>query len=513
MSRPTPTATSDPSFQELTERWHEIRQLESVEALLSWDQETGMPAAAATGRSHQLSTIATLLHDRLTSDELRRAVEDTLESAATPLESALAREAHRRTERARAIPRRLAGELAAAGAVGAAAWQKARAENRIEPFRPALEHMIGLKREQAAALASIPGARPGDLYDALLDEYEPGARTAELDPMFAQLERELAPRARELPAEPAVAGTPGPKAPTYALERQAEVGRRVVAAIGFDLERGRIEASAHPFCITIGSDDVRFTWRTSPLDLRPGLFGFLHEAGHALYEQGLPAELFSTPVGGAASLGVHESQSRLWENLVGRSLGFCRWLWTWLPDTLPGLPWAGPEALWRHFHEMSRGLIRVDADQVTYNLHILIRYRLERRLLARELEVADLEEAWNAAYGETLGLTPADAGSGVLQDIHWAIGLFGYFPTYTLGNLAASQLFEAALRDLGPLEPRFAEGDFAPLLAWLRDRVHRLAATRSPAQTIASATGGALHAGAFLRHVEALFEEVPGMLA
>ncbi|HVS65728.1 MAG TPA: carboxypeptidase M32 [Thermoanaerobaculia bacterium] len=490
-----------PAIEELHEWWAEIRRLESIEALLSWDQETGMPASAAIGRSQQLSTVATLLHDRLTSDQLQRAIEKALQAEGTPLESAVALEARRRSGRALAIPRRLAGELAAAGAVGAASWQQARAENSFDRFQPALERMIRLKREQAAAI----GAASGDLYDALLDEYEPETRAADLDRLFSHLESELSPRARALPVAPAAAVAGG--APAYPLERQREVGLRVVAALGFDPARGRIDASAHPFCITIGPDDVRFTWRADVHDLRPGLYGFLHEAGHALYEQGLPPDLFESPAGGAASLGLHESQSRLWENLVGRSPGFCRWLWAWLPEHLP-VPFSTAEQLWAHVHEMARGAIRVDADQVTYDLHILARYRLERSLLSGDLEVGELIDAWHAVYADLLGVTPADANHGVLQDIHWAIGLFGYFPTYTLGNLAASQLFEAACAELGDLDAGFAGGEFAPLLGWLGERVHRLAATVSPAEVIVRATGRPLQADAFLRHVHELFEQM-----
>jgi carboxypeptidase Taq len=497
---PTPPIPRPPAVVELERLWGEIRRLEAVEALLSWDQETMMPARATAARSEQIATLAAIVHDRLTSDELQRAIEEAEREASGPEERAAAAEARRRTGRALAIPRRLAGELAAAAALGTDAWQRARADGGFQSFRPALDRLIGLKREQATLLSGPDAA----LYDALLDEYEPGARAADLDRLFAELEPELVALTRELPAEPGVAKETG--AARYPLASQRDAGARVVRAIGFDEQRGRVDSSAHPFCIGLGRDDVRITWRADPDDFRPGLLGFLHEAGHALYEQGLPAHLADSPVGGAASLGIHESQSRLWENQVGRSRGFCRWLWSWLPELLPAVPFSDAEALWRHLHELRRGLIRVDADEVTYNLHVLARYRLEKALLSAELTVGDLPEAWRVEYHRLLGLTPPSDRLGVLQDIHWAIGLIGYFPTYTLGNLAASQMFEAAVAELGNLDAAFERGDFAPVLSWLRERVHSVGATLPPREVVVRATGRPLEAAAFLRHVERLVE-------
>ncbi|HVS12543.1 MAG TPA: carboxypeptidase M32 [Thermoanaerobaculia bacterium] len=501
MAEAAPAPCRHPAFTELERRWTEIRHLESVAALLSWDQETMMPAGATAARSAQTATVAATVHDRLTAEELQRVIEEAEVAAAEPLQRAAVAEARRLTRRALAIPRRLAGELAAAAALGTEAWQRARAEDRFAPFRPALQRLVELKWEQATLLSSGSGP-DGDPYDALLDEHEPGARAADLDRLFASLEPELVALGRALP----VATPPAPPAASarYPLAAQREAGVRVARALGFDESRGRIDASAHPFCVGLDPTDVRLTWRAEPDDFRPALLGCLHEAGHALYEQGLPPALAHGPLGGAASLGVHESQSRLWENRVGRSRGFCRWLFTWLPELLPALPCADPDELWRHLHELRRGPIRVDADEVTYDLHVLTRYRLEKALLSSQLEVADLPDAWNEEYRGLLGLTPTSDRTGVLQDIHWAVGLFGYFPTYTLGNLAAHQLFEAAVAKLGDLDADFERGDFAPLLGWLRDHVHSLAATLPPRELIRRATGRPLETDPFLRHVRGL---------
>jgi carboxypeptidase Taq len=274
--------------------------------------------------------------------------------------------------------------------------------------------------------------------------------------------------------------------------------------VGFDLSRGRIDSSAHPFCMGIHNDDVRITWRASEHDFRPGLFGLLHEMGHALYEQGLPLELRDTPLGGAASVAVHESQSRLWENHVGRSHGFCRWLLPHLKGALPGAAVRSAHELQLSLLEVRPSLIRVDADELTYHLHIVVRFRLERALIAAELEVDDLPGAWNDAYRETLGIEPSGDLDGVLQDIHWACGLFGYFPTYTLGSLIAAQLFEAAERELGALDDAFAAGDFSALLGWLRSRVHAHGARLTAAQLVAHATGSALSIAPLLSRARVL---------
>jgi len=300
---------------------------------------------------------------------------------------------------------------------------------------------------------------------------------------------------------------------TFPRAAQLELGRRVALRMGFDFEAGRLDAAAHPFCSAFDPGDVRLTWRSTESDFRPALFGIMHEAGHGLYEQGLPAAWSRTPLGHAASLGVHESQSRLWENLVGRGRPFWTWALPHLHELFPAQRGVTVEQLWPALHTVTPSLIRTEADQTTYNLHVVARYELERALFAGELGVRDLPAAWDDAYLDLLGLRAPSVADGVLQDIHWSMGAFGYFPTYALGNLINAQLWDAARAALPGLEQGFAGGDFAPLLGWLRDKVHRHARRLGARELIAQATGRPLSADAFLAHVRTTAEEVYGVRA
>jgi carboxypeptidase Taq len=487
--------------------WGVIRDLESAQQLLEWDQETYMPVGGAAARGRVLATLAGLRHDRLTTPELAETVGLLAETEPGEGEwGAQAREARRQLRRAAAVPRRLAEEIAAASSAGLAAWQEARPRRDFAILAPSLDRLLALKREEAACLAE--GGQP---YDAMLDLYEPGATAAELAPLFAALRARLVPLVRAVVAsgravdEAVVRGT-------YPREAQRELGAWVAAQIGFDFTAGRLDLSAHPFCMGIDRRDVRLTWRADEQDFRPGLMGVLHEMGHGLYDQGLPEEWQGTPLGEAASVGVHESQSRLWEILVGRGRAFWRWLHPHFRRAFPGQGPAVSE-LWGVLHAIRPSLIRVEADEATYNLHVLVRFELERALFDGSLSLADLPAAWDDAYEATLGLRPAHHGEGVLQDLHWPAGYFGYFPTYTLGTLAAVQLHHAAERALGGLEEALAAGDFAGLLGWLREHVHRHGSRLPPAELVARAAGGPLSAEPFLAHVEAVARELYGVAA
>jgi len=484
---------SDPAERFLA-LWGEIADLEDAAGLLSWDQETCMPRKGGARRARLQATLAGLRHARLVAPELGELVERCGERAEPgSVLAAQVREARRVLGRVTRVPERLARERAQAASEGHEAWNAARQASDFALFRPALERIVALAREVAGIL-SVPGGHP---YDVWLDEYEPGARTVDVAELLGDLAAELVPLVRaaaETGRRPDVAILRG----DYPPERQLAFAREVVERFGFDFGRGRIDVAPHPFCSGFGPDDVRLTWRSDPADFRPALFGILHEAGHGLYEQNLPSELARTPVGGACSLGVHESQSRLWENLVGRSLSFWRW-------ALPGLQRAFPAARSIRLEELlpvlntvEPSLIRVEADQGTYDLHVCLRFELERALFAGELEVADLPQAWNEGSQRILGLAPRNDAEGVLQDIHWSMGAFGYFPTYTLGNLTAAQLFEAARRDLGDLDEAFQKGEFQPLATWLRERVHRHGSLFPAAELIARATGAPLSSAAYL---------------
>jgi carboxypeptidase Taq len=474
--------------------WREIRHLDAVEALLSWDQETCMPAAGVQGRAAALATLAGLRHERLVAPELGGCLEECAGSGDAELEAQVER-ARWRVDRAVRVPVGLARDLAETSSLALAAWQEARRRSDFALFRPLLERMIELKRREAEAIA--PAGRP---YDVLLDEHEPGASESQLAPLFRELVGELVPLVAAVGAR-GVEVDESPALGRFAPPAQEAFGREVARAIGFDFEAGRLDPSTHPFCTGIGRRDVRMTWRWQEDDFRPALFGIVHESGHGLYEQGLPESWIGTPIGEAASVGVHESQSRLWENHVARSRAF----WTWaLPGFRRWFPDAGagaPDELWATLHVVRPSLIRVEADEVTYNLHVAVRFEIERALFAGELDAAGLPERWSLLYAELLGQRPPDDRQGVLQDIHWALGSFGYFPTYTLGTLAAAQLYEAAGRDVADLEADIAGGDFGRLLTWLRERIHRHGSRYPAAELIARATGGELTPRAFLAHV------------
>jgi carboxypeptidase Taq len=417
------------------------------------------------------------------------------------------REARRRYDRAIKLPTRLVEEISRVTSLAQHHWVQARNESRFETFQPWLEQIIALKREEAAAL----GHGDGVPYDALMDDYEPGAKTADIARVFAELRRELVPLVQ------AISGTS--KRPDvsiierrYPKEAQRAFARMAAEAIGFRFQDGRLDESTHPFCTGLGPGDCRLTTRYDELHFPGAFFGVLHEAGHGIYEQGLDPAAFGTPIGDAASLGIHESQSRMWENFVGRSRSF----WT---HFYPTAQKSFPEALasvacddfYSAINDVRPSLIRVEADEVTYNLHIMIRFELEQRLIAGDLRPADVPAAWDDAYAQSLGITPSDDAVGCLQDIHWSGGMLGYFPTYALGNMYAAQLFEAAGRAVGNLDALFAEGNFAPLREWLNVHVHRFGRQFVPSRLIERVTGAPLSHRPLVAHLKRKVEALYGL--
>ena len=491
--------------------WAEIRDLRSAQDLLSWDQETMMPAGGVAGRSRLAATLAGLKHRKLVDPELGDALAAC--EAVAGDDDALAakvRVARLDVDRAVKVPEDLVRELAAVGSEGLATWQQAKVEADFSKFRGVLERLVDLRRQEAAAID--PEARP---YDVHLDAFEPGSTEAELEPLFANLRSELGSLVRAA-VESGVEIDEAPVLGQFETSAQEAFGREMSAAVGFDYQRGRLDPTAHPFCIGIDPDDVRLTWRAQDDDFRPALFGILHETGHGLYEQGLGLAERGTPLGDAVSLGIHESQSRLWENHVARSRSFWRWATPRFRHHFPGHPveqdldrWL--DRLWPALHTVRPSLIRTEADEATYNLHIVVRFELERALFADDVRVADLPGAWNDLYRELLGIVPENDAEGVLQDIHWSMGMFGYFPTYTLGTMAAAQLFAAAERDLGDLDTHFVEGRFDALLDWLRDRIHRHGSRHTAATLIERATGEPLGSEALVRYLGATVSEAYGL--
>jgi len=490
----TPRAAHD----DLMRRYAGLRDLASAAALLAWDQETMMPRKGAAARGRQLATLAGLRHERFTDPrvgELLAACE------ASPGEfddeaRAQQRELRHDWDRATKIPRELVEALAEAESAALEAWRDARARGDWKAFAPHFERLLGLLRRKVEALGFAHSP-----YDGLLDDYERGATEAALVRLFGDLRARLAPLVAEvLSRRDRVDASCARRA--LDEEKQARFGETVIRAMGFDLDAGRVDRSSHPFCSGISFGDCRLTRRFIPGDLRPALYGIVHEAGHGLYEQGLPESLDRTPLGEACSLGVHESQSRLWENVVGRSLPF----WTrFLPELQRHFPsdfrGVTPDRMWKAVNQVEASLIRVEADELTYNLHVLLRFELERALIRDELAVADVPAAWNSRMKELLGIEPGSDAEGCLQDIHWSMGAVGYFPTYTLGNLYAAQLFEAARRALPDLDGRISRGELLPLRDWLREHVHRHGRRYLPAELIERATGAPPSSEPFLRYL------------
>lgn len=484
------------AYDELIRRWREASLLASCLTLLGWDEETYLPAGGVEHRAAQTALLAGLCHDHLTDPLLGEllSIVTGSELVGDPLsvEAVNVREARRQHERLRRLPRRLTEEAARVATLAQQAWVTARQRDDYPTFRPWLERVVALKREEAAALGG--GAAP---YDALLEDYEPGLRAADLERLFADLRPPLTALVGELAARrPPVALLRG----DFPKERQRAFNERVAAAVGFDFRAGRLDEAAHPSCCFIGPGDCRMTTRYHPNRLGDALFSTLHEAGHALYDQGLPAEHHGTPFGEAPSVALHEAQARLWENAVGRSRPFWEHFLPLARRLFPGaLGTAGLDTLVAAVQRVEPTPVRVQADEVTYDLHILIRFELEQALLAGDLAAADLPGAWGEAYRRDLGVVPASDAEGCLQDGHWAAGLFGYFPTYTLGNLFAAQLFDRARAELGDHERQMARGDFSELLGWLRRHVHAQGGRFTAAELVERATGAPPSAGPLLR--------------
>ncbi len=491
------------AIDRLRELLGQVVDLNAAQALLSWDQETYMPSGGLNARAQQLATLGQLAHESFVADEVGRLLEE-LEPLATELDpdsdqARMISVVRRDFDKATRLPATLVAELARSTAVSQQAWKGAREDSDFARLRPHLEPVVDLLRRKAEALGYEETP-----YDALLDEYEPGMRTARLRVVFAALRKEL------VPIVQAIAENPVPDDSflhqEFDEQLQWEFGLRVARDFGFDLDRGRQDRSAHPFSTSFSIDDVRITTRVQLNFLPSCLFGTLHEAGHAMYEQGIDATLERTLLAGGTSLGVHESQSRLWENLVGRSRPFWSFYYGLLQRAFPAqLGIVSVDQFYRGINKVEPSLIRVEADEVTYNLHIMLRFELETALLAGDLAVTDLPEAWNEKSREYLGLMPADDASGVLQDIHWSAGLIGYFPTYALGNLISAQLFERATQEIAGLEDQIALGRFAELLGWLRERIYRPGRKFTASELLRRVAGSDIDAGAWLGYVRDKF--------
>lgn len=462
--------------------------LASVEALLGWDEQTMMPPQAAAYRGAQAEAVATLVHRQRTDpaygEQVAALAAGPLAQEGAPPVRTTIRLLQKDFQKHARVPERLVGALAKTCVEAQQAWATARASSSWSTLQPWLQRVFDLKRELAAC--QLPDEDP---YDALLDDYEPGSRWPTIAAQFDQLRAEIVPL-----VEACAGATRRPDDAIvrrrYPVSEQQRFVREVAARIGFDFQRGRLDTTEHPFCSGVGPHDCRITTRWDEHSLSTALYGVLHEAGHGLYEQGLPTEWYGLPPGEAASLGIHESQSRLWENLVGRSPAFWEWCFPLAQAAFPqSLADATAGSVQQSLMVVQPSLIRVEADEVTYNLHVMMRFDLERAVVHGDLAVADLPDAWNERFARDFGFRPPTDAEGVLQDIHWSAGLIGYFPTYTLGNIFAAQLMAAATRDLPDLDGDLAAGRFAGLLAWLRQHVHAHGRQLESAALVEQATG------------------------
>ncbi|MEM8789145.1 MAG: carboxypeptidase M32 [Pseudomonadota bacterium] len=484
------------AYDALIAHTRQTTALEQAAGLLAWDQETMMPDAGLAQRGEQAAALQLAIHDRATDPRIGDWLAACDGADLPPMALRNVALIRRGFDRATRVPADLQAAIARAASHGHGVWIAARAAKRFADFAPTLDTMLALKREEAACMAD-PGQRP---YDALLEAFEPGLTSAALKPLFESLAGPLSALVQAIAERPA----PPPLSGRFPADAQRRLVADVAAALGYRLDAGRIDIAVHPFCSGQGSD-VRITTRideTTPLDC---LYSVIHEVGHAIYEQNMPDVTLLEPAGRYASMGLHESQSRLYENQIGRSRAFAGWLYPRLQAAFGALPVDGPEALYAALNRVEPGFIRTEADEVQYNLHILLRWELEERMIDGSLPAADVEEAWNARFAALFGRAVPDAAMGALQDTHWSQGLFGYFPTYTLGNVYAAELFAALERAIPDAADLIAAGDFAPLRTWLTTHVHARANSRPAQQIVADAIGYAPSAAPLIAYLQAKF--------
>ena len=492
---------------QLQQHLYRPHDLQYAVAILGWDQEVNMPPGGSNARAEQLATLSSLAHEMFTAAETGRLLEAAeVEVADLDYDSddvSLVRVTRREYDKMTKIPTSLVAELSKATSKGFVAWRQAREENDYLHFRPHLREILDLNRQ----IADILGYEENP-YDALLSFYEPGMKTSEVACLFDDLKAGLVPLLRAIvergkPVDDAFFGQ------DYDTGRQWDLTLVILRDMGYDFSRGRQDKAPHPFTTNFSCDDVRITTRLLKNRPQSALFSSAHEGGHALYEQGIPQKFERTMLSGGATLGLHESQSRLWENMVGRSRSFWQHylpiMRAFYPEQLAGITL---EQFYRAINKVQPDFVRVEADEVTYNMHIFIRFDLEQSLVAGSLQVEDIPDAWNAKYEEYLGVTPRNDAEGCLQDVHWAHGTIGYFPTYTLGNLISAQLYRRAKQDLPGLEAGFAEGNLRPLLGWLREHVHVHGAKFTAAELLERELGEEISAQPLLDYMRERYTEI-----
>jgi carboxypeptidase Taq len=459
------------NISDLREKLHELYHLGSAIAVLHWDMEVFMPPKGAESRAKTIANLSGILHEKFISKDfttlLKKAKAQFDAGKLNDEDSAIVRELWREHERQKKLPVAFVKEMSQICSEGHNVWIKAREKSDFGIFLPVLKKIIALKREEA----ELVGFKKSP-YDALLDTYEPYSTSEDISMIFEELKNFLVPFLKKI-AESREKISPNILKGNFSVEKQKKFNEEVAKKLGFDFEAGRLDTSAHPFSTGFHPDDVRLTTRYRKNSLFDSFFGVIHETGHGLYEQGLDAKYFGTPLGDAISLGIHESQSRMWENIVARSKNFWKYFFPKLQKQFPD-PFAEMkiEDFYRAINFVEPSLTRVEADEVTYNLHIILRFEIEKELIEGSIEVEDLPKIWNAKVKEYLGINVPNDASGVLQDVHWSGGSIGYFPSYALGNLYAAQFWSAAKKDLIDLEKEIAVGEFSHLREWLRKKIH-----------------------------------------
>jgi carboxypeptidase Taq len=499
--------SAESKLDELKRRLQEISDLNGAGALLSWDQATYMPREGAAARGRQGALLSRLAHERLIAPEVGRLL-DNLSSYADTLppdgdDARLIHVTRRDFEKANRVASEFVARLNAHGAASYDAWTAARPANDFAAMRPFLEKTIALSREYAAFFAPYR-----HIADPLIDDADQGMTTAAIQALFSQLRRDLVPLVRAICDQPAT--DDNCLRQSFAEAAQFDFGLGVAQRIGYDLARGRLDKTRHPFCTKFSAGDVRITTRVFEDDVGPALFSTVHEAGHALYEQGVDRALEGTPLGSGTSSGVHESQSRLWENVVGRSLGFWEHFYPQLKSLFPGqLGAVTLETFYRAINKVARSPIRTDADEVTYNLHVMLRFDLELKLLEGRLEVKDLPEAWRAAMQDDLGITPPDDRDGCLQDVHWYYGFVGGgFQSYTIGNILSAQFYAAALKANPQIPREIEQGEFGTLHTWLKEYIYLHGRKFPPNELIERATGAPMTLAPYIGYLRAKYGEL-----
>lgn len=483
----------------LKERLYDINALNAGAAIMGWDQQTYMPRGGAAARAEHLGILSRLAHEQFTDTVMGKLLDESAPIAEGD-DAALVKRVKRDFDLATKIPTKLVEEKSRLATLAHEEWVRARAENDFASFIPTLERMFEIAREEASYLGY-----KDHVYDALLDQYEEGATAADVRAMFDTLKGPLSQLVKDIAAQPA----PDDRwlYGTWDEARQRSFTEMLVKAIGFDMDRGRQDTAPHPFCTGWSVGDIRLTTRFKDY-IGSAIFGSLHEAGHGMYEQGSPMAWDRSPLAGGCSLGFHESQSRLWENIVGRSKAFWTHFLPALSNAFPELGNPSIDTFYRAINKVEPSYIRVEADEVTYNLHILIRFEIECALLTGELAMKDLPEAWNAKYAEYLGITPRNDAEGCLQDVHWSGGMIGYFPTYSMGNLLSYQIWHALQVDVPNTDGLLTAGDCGPILKWLQEKVYRMGRKVTPRELVLQVTGKPMGANDYLAGLTNKYREL-----